>query len=347
MTGSTVSGNTSSWEGGGVLAGAAGMLTIETSSITGNRATSAGGGIANRGILTVTGSTIRDNVTANVGGGLWNHEGTTTIGTSTVSGNSAMSGGGIASTTGHVSLTAVTVSANEATVNGGGIIVAANLVNESSAMTIEGSTIIANTAANGGGASVFGTLTFAGLPTTVGSNVATTGGGILYTVSYSPDLGSVINGCPTSLGGNVVYTPSNTPTEWVGFECPLAVPQLATRGVEDYTGSDGKLYTRYELTVTNWADFGVYLFQPAPDLAPCGTNTNASRAWVDIYTGATPSRIYGFCALTTPKDLTTIWFALPHDTPRGTPPPPANVYITITDRRTGKVVTSNSVTFAP
>ena len=346
MTGSTVSGNTSTSEGGGVLDGHAGIATITTSSIAANHATSAGGGIANRGTLNVTGSTIGGNVSANVGGGLWNYVGTATIGSSTVSGNSAMSGGGIASTTGRVSLAAMTVSSNTATVNGGGILLAASMLDDPSEMTIDGSTITGNSAAHGGGVVDWGTLTFLGTPTTVGSNSATGDGGgvLLYPGSVVP--GSVTDGCPTSAGGNVVYTPSNTPTDYVGFECPMPVPQLATRGVENYTGSDGNPYTRYELTVTNWAGFGAYLFQPAPDLAPCGLNTNASRAWVDIFTGVTSSRIYGFCALSAPKDLTTIWFAMPRGTTR-VMPLPANVYISITDRRTGQVVTSNSVTFAP
>lgn len=348
MTGSTVSGNTSTSEGGGVLDGPAGIATITASSIVANHATSAGGGISNRGTLTVTGSTISGNVSANVGGGLWNYKGTTVMGSSTVSGNSAMSGGGIASTTGRVSLAAVTVSSNKATVNGGGILVAASMLDDPSEMTIDGSTITGNSAAHGGGVADWGKLTFLGAPTTVGSNSASSdGGGVLFDpVSVVP--GSVTGGCPTSLGGNVVYTPSNTPTDYVGFECPLAVPQLATRGIKDYTGSDGNPYTRYELTVTNWADFGAYLFQPAPDLAPCGLNTNASRAWVDIFTGVSSSRLYGFCALSTPKDLTTIWFGVPRGiaVTRGKATPPT-VYITITDRRTGQVVTSNSVTFAP
>ena len=355
MTGSTVSSNTSSAEGGGLLDGHDGIATITTSSFVTNHATSAGGGIANRGTLKVTGSNIGGNVSANAGGGLWNYQGTAAIVSSKVGSNSAMSGGGIASTTGRVSLAAVTVSSNKATVNGGAVLVAASMLDDPSEMTIDGSTITGNTAADGGGVVDWGTLTFIGAPTTVGSNTATgDGGGVLFNpVSVVP--GSVTGGCPTSLGGNVVYTPSNTPTDYVGFACTtpvpevMPVPQLATRGIEDFTGSDGKPYTRYELTVTNWADFGAYLFKPAPDLAPCGTNTNASRAWVDIFNNVTKSRIYEFCALTTPKDLTTIWFALPRGTlmvtPRGSVAP--IVYITITDRRTGKVVTSNPVSFAP
>ena len=342
MTGSTVSANTSTGEGGGIWDAWTASATITDSAIDGNTATSAGGGISNRGTLTVTDSSVDGNVTANVGGGIYNYIGTATLGSMSVSGNSALSGGGIGSD-GSTYLTAVTVTRNSASVNGGGIIVAANLLNAPSSMTISGSTITSNTAANGGGINVFGTLTFEGAATTVGGNAATgAGGGVLYTISYDPDTGSVTGGCPTSLGGNVVYAPSNTPTDYEGFGCGMPVPQLATRGTEDYTGSDGHPYTRYDLTITNWASFSADLFQPAPDLPPCGLNTSASRTWVLIHDGVTASAVYGFCALSTPEDLTRIWFAMPLGTP-----PPASVYVTITDRRTGSVVTSNSVSFAP
>ncbi|HEC16867.1 MAG TPA: PASTA domain-containing protein [Sedimenticola sp.] len=119
---------------------------------------------------------------------------------------------------------------------------------------------------------------------------------------------------------------------------PLA-PLLGFAGTEDYE-ANGRLWTRYRIPVTNWADFPPELFQAAPDLPPCGLNDNASRTWVDIYNGATGARIYGFCALGAPSDLQRLWFAVE----RGGAPP-AGVYIELHDRRTGSRYRSNRVSF--
>lgn len=96
-------------------------------------------------------------------------------------------------------------------------------------------------------------------------------------------------------------------------------------------------FVRYLLTVVNRDQYSDVLFASAPHLPPCGLNTNASRTWVDIF-HQNGTRIYGFCALQAAAHLDNIWFAVPH----GTVPPPA-VYITLTDRETGRVVTSNQV----
>jgi VCBS repeat-containing protein len=96
---------------------------------------------------------------------------------------------------------------------------------------------------------------------------------------------------------------------------------------------------RYRFTVSNWNAYPAAMFVARPDLPACGLNTSASRTWVDFYRTSDNSRIYGFCALGTPANLNLIWFGM---LPAGTPPP-ASVYITLTDRETGIVYTSNSV----
>ncbi len=115
----------------------------------------------------------------------------------------------------------------------------------------------------------------------------------------------------------------------------LPAPELVVVCKEDYVGSDGNDYTRYEMDVTNFAVYPDVLFAPAPDLPPCGLNPNASRTWVDIF-AADGTRIYGFCALGTAANLNNIWFAMPKGTP-----PPANVYIELYDRRCDLTYTSN------
>ena len=114
----------------------------------------------------------------------------------------------------------------------------------------------------------------------------------------------------------------------------LPAPHLVLTGtVVDTT------FTRFNLSVSNWSVFPAELFEVASDLPPCGLNPNASRTWVDIF--ADGVRIFGFCALGTPQDLTQIWFAIPQGQL-----PPSSVFITLTDRRCGLVYTSNSISIA-
>ena len=98
---------------------------------------------------------------------------------------------------------------------------------------------------------------------------------------------------------------------------------------------DGKKITRYHFEIVNKDKYPAELFLAAPDLPPCGKNTNASRTWVDLYT-QNGKRLYGFCAFTKPDDLSKIWFAL--DTEEV---PPSWVYIEIHDRKTDTKYKSN------
>ncbi len=82
-------------------------------------------------------------------------------------------------------------------------------------------------------------------------------------------------------------------------------------------------------------DYPAALFAAAPGLPPCGTNTNSSRTWVDIFNqGGT--RIYGFCALGKPEDLGEIWFALEEGVI-----PPSWIYIELNDRQANTKYKSN------
>jgi len=114
----------------------------------------------------------------------------------------------------------------------------------------------------------------------------------------------------------------------------LPAPQLEVVDKEDYE-ANGMEWTRYRMNVVNWSDYPEELFEPAPDLPPCGLNDNASRTWVHIYK-ADGSYIYGFCAFSAPSNLTLLWFAVPQGTD-----PPEEVYITLRDRRCGIVYRSN------
>ena len=96
---STLSGNSTALDGGGIRSGtfkAPGGVTVINSTISGNSASGGGGGIAiYYGGLTIVNSTISGNSGGDAGGGIANYTGGVQVANSTISGNSAASGGGI------------------------------------------------------------------------------------------------------------------------------------------------------------------------------------------------------------------------------------------------------------
>jgi hypothetical protein len=234
FSGLTITGGSapSSDNSGGGLYNNGGTVTIAGSAISGNSA-GAGGGLYNyNATVTITGSTISDNAAA-YGGGLYNnsydHTSLVTITASTISGNSAAtSGGGIDNNNGGlgtnnggiISITASTISGNSTSLGGGlhsygGMVtVSTSTISHNSAfldggglycvgkpgslVTIIGSSIRNNSAADGGGLSNNGgTMTIA--DSTIRDNSATgagvAGGGIdNYTGSTLTILRSTISG---------------------------------------------------------------------------------------------------------------------------------------------------------
>lgn len=120
----------------------------------------------------------------------------------------------------------------------------------------------------------------------------------------------------------------------VAAQKTLPNPVLVFSGAEQYTASGGE-FVRYRYFVFNSDVYPASLFAAAPTLPPCGSNTNSSRTWVDLFT-STGKRLYGFCALGAPNDLNTIWFALPADQI-----PPSYIYIEMNDRQTNTKYKSN------
>ena len=112
-------------------------------------------------------------------------------------------------------------------------------------------------------------------------------------------------------------------------------PVLYLTGTEFFT-ANGQNFIRYRYDVFNKDQYPAAMFAAAPALPPCGNNANASRSWVDFFDGRTRSRIYGFCALGSPSNLSQIWFALPEGQL-----PPSYVYIEINDRQTNTKYRSN------
>ncbi len=79
------------------------------------------------------------------------------------------------------------------------------------------------------------------------------------------------------------------------------------------------------------------LFSSAPDLPPCGRNQNAARTYADVRS-ADDSTLQTLCALGSAGQLQQLGFAIPSDQL-----PPAEVYVVLLDRRTGKEYRSNRV----
>ncbi|MEY2501198.1 MAG: hypothetical protein QOI07_1532 [Verrucomicrobiota bacterium] len=111
-------------------------------------------------------------------------------------------------------------------------------------------------------------------------------------------------------------------------------PVLYLMGMEPFSAG-GKNYIRLFYDVLNKAEYPADMFAAAPALPPCGSNTNASRTWVDFFS-STGQRIYGFCALSKPADLGKIWIAYEEGTI-----PPSYVYIELNDRQTNTKYKSN------
>ncbi len=109
----------------------------------------------------------------------------------------------------------------------------------------------------------------------------------------------------------------------------------------EYYQTGGKNYVRYRYGVMNSADYPAEMFAAAPNLPPCGQNTKASRTWVDFY-DQSGKRLYGFCSLSKPDDLNTIWFALEEGVV-----PPSYVYIELNDRTTNTKYKSNLAETTP
>ena len=103
----------------------------------------------------------------------------------------------------------------------------------------------------------------------------------------------------------------------------------------EYVVVSGKSLARYHYDVLNKEVYPANMFAAAPGLPPCGSNTNSSRSWIDIFDHR-GKRLNGFCALGSPNNLNGIWFAIDVDEV-----PPSWVYIEINDRQTNTKYKSN------
>ncbi|MEL6110486.1 MAG: right-handed parallel beta-helix repeat-containing protein, partial [Planctomycetota bacterium] len=179
ITGGATTGN----EGGaGISFGSDGTLTVNGSTIRGNSSAEDGGGILVRGDLVLQDSVVSDNTSDRLGGGVIVFDGNATIVASSVTGNTTRfsTGGGIHFQGGAATITDSTISGNAAPL-GGGIGVS------SASLTLTNSTVSENTARssilNGGGGifHAFSSLPLVVQNSTIVRNTSnvTDGGGIV------------------------------------------------------------------------------------------------------------------------------------------------------------------------
>jgi len=122
-----------------------------------------------------------------------------------------------------------------------------------------------------------------------------------------------------------------------GSKCypDLPAPQLVLQSTT--VQSNG--FVRFDFDVPNYASFPNELFAQAPELAPCGLNTSASRTWVDIVDGS-GNFLGGFCAFSQASDLNGLVLVRP------VAQWPAEASIKLVDRRCNITYTSNRVNLA-
>jgi hypothetical protein len=209
LSASVITGNAASSNGGGLSnRNAHGSMNLNAVTVNGNAATY-GGGISNVGNLIIAGSTISDNDATGFfggGGGISNQYGEVTVNVSTISGNSAAtSGGGIYGLGGDLTVLGSTVSDNMA-------IYGAGLLGRYGSMEIVRSTISGNQSldpnSQGGGiASSYVVLNVSN--STVSGNTSAMGGGFAsyggpVTINHSTITGNVA----TTAGGGVNFSMS-------------------------------------------------------------------------------------------------------------------------------------------
>ncbi len=230
LSGLTISGGMNNQAGGAIYND--GTLTVTNSTLTNNTSGADGGAIADPGTLTVTDSSIVNN-SAPFGGGIDN-EGTLSVTGSTIEDNTANKsggfGGGIDNDDGGMAtLTSTTVETNSAVFNGGGVFNAG-----SSALTINNSTLSANTATSGGG--IYSeTSTVTVVDSTLSGNEATGtsshagGGGVFNSGGTASISGSTFSGNTATQGGGGIFANAGALTildstlsgNGAGLETPL------------------------------------------------------------------------------------------------------------------------------
>ncbi len=245
LTDCTVSGNSATGGGGGVL-NDGGTVTLADCTISGNSATThRGGGVDNLGTATFTDCTISGNSTGDGGaGGLYNNFGRATLTDCTISGNSTTGqGGGVCAFQNSTLLfTGCTISGNYAKSDGGGLYAAGGTA------TLTNCTISGNYARYGGGSDSVNAMESLTL-CTISNNYATVSGGGLYDGDSS-----AVTLIDTIVAGNNEGLP-DPPSDIAG---PSAVEGSSLNNLIGTGGSGGLVNgSNGNIVLTNLATLGL------------------------------------------------------------------------------------------
>jgi len=207
LTDCNVSGNTSTFYGGGLYLRRGAQTTLTNCTVSGNKATSTtsrGGGVYNRNSdLTLQNCSVSGNSAVELGGGLFTFDSQNTLTSCAVSGNSASKGGGVFAELATVKISNSTLSGNKVQPiigsdsksfvgSGGGVYLTA------SDATLTNCTLSGNSATNKGGglwmrstsSSPRATATLVNC--TISGNTANYGGGLYRGLYARMTLGSTI-----------------------------------------------------------------------------------------------------------------------------------------------------------
>ena len=121
----------------------------------------------------------------------------------------------------------------------------------------------------------------------------------------------------------------------VGQDMPN--PKLRFIRAKDVVLDSGMRFRMYEIEVVNRAEFPNELFVMAPDLPPCGRNTNASRTLITVY-NEKGDRIFGHCAVNSNEKLKALMIMVAADAKQ-----PTKVFVDFNDRQENKTVRSNTI----
>jgi hypothetical protein len=216
ITGSTITDNTSSSDGGGIVAGNGIALTVSNSTVSGNQG-GTGGGIfiygynMDRVALTMSSSKISNNLSTAIGGGI------------------------DIQTNGALSISSSTFAGNLAATDGGGIALRSTV-----SPVLKGNTFTDNFVGSGGwggGVLVFKTSSFVIKGGSITGNSATYGGGVLCYDSGGSITGVTITGNAASNGGGGVFNGSGPGIENVTLQVAKITGNSAASG-PDVGGAD-------------------------------------------------------------------------------------------------------------
>ena len=184
--------------GGAIYVFSSGTFNLEGGSITGNTASTEGGGIHSVGTVNIRGGAVSDNsvtgaASGNNGGGIWS-SGTLTITGGTITKNSAGYDGGGIYTTGATDISGGTISNNTARLSGGAVRI------QGGTTEVSGGTFSDNTATSYHGGAIYlgdGILNLFGGSVT-GNTAGMEGGAILYGSNATLN----VKGAPFVTGNN-------------------------------------------------------------------------------------------------------------------------------------------------